>query len=148
MKVILFININITSDIAPIRYTAGIADRHTPALYQDDRYNTHHSAQLHLCWTARTARPSDCCTHHRFAMSIAFNSGPAGVSLARVLVAFFATRNGRTATRHPSSRTLASTSTSSRDSFGDRFHDLWRADRHGLELDITSAQNSKVKRMR
>lgn len=86
-------------------------------------------------------------------MSVAFNSGPAGVPLARILAAFFVAR-GRP-TRDLGARRRVSSRVSGRgrsnigavDVLGG---DLWQVDREGrgLELDITSVQNSKVKFMR
>ena len=79
-------------------------------------------------------------------MSIAFNQGPAGVPLARILAAFFAAR-GRTS-RDVGARgivTRANTAVMGSNHVPAR---LWRADQDGLELDITSIHNSKVKMMR
>lgn len=79
-------------------------------------------------------------------MSIAFNQGPAGVSLARILASFFAVRSRVSRDVGVRGRTThANTAMMSTDLLPGA---LWRADGGGLELDITSAQNSKVKLMR
>eukprot|EP00752_Nemacystus_decipiens_P006722 g6045.t1 len=71
-------------------------------------------------------------------MSVAFNGGPAGAPLARIIATFFAARSARPAS--PAWAVSMSTSSSSLPC------GLWRG-REGA-LDITSAQNSKVKFMR
>lgn len=80
------------------------------------------------------------CTLSLFAtMSVAFNSGPAGLPLARIIATFFAARSARPASP---ARAVSSMSTSS----SSLPYGLWRG-REGA-LDITSAHNSKVKFMR
>lgn len=82
-------------------------------------------------------------------MSVAFNSGPAGVPLAKILVAFFAARarpNRDVGVGMQASSRGGITNAASRGSIG--LQGLWNADRVDQELDITSAQNSKVKLMR
>lgn len=78
-------------------------------------------------------------------MSIAFNQGPAGVPLARILASFFAARSRVSRDVGVRGRTThANTAMMSTNLLPGV---LWRAD-DGLELDITSVQNTKVKLMR
>ena len=75
-------------------------------------------------------------------MSVAFNSGPSGAPLARIIATFFAARGPSTA-RDVGVRALSSSSSSSSPSLP---YGLWR-NREG-SLDITSTHNSRVKFLR